>query len=119
MVGGRQADLPVAATPRGRDVPADLPAAKAATAARPAAASARPAPARAPTPELDLPDVARGLDLPSLSSGIDLPTLSGGIDLPSVSAGHAAAPIARGGMPGFGELDLPIAAAELPSPAAG
>jgi tetratricopeptide (TPR) repeat protein len=59
--------------------------------------------------DIDLPSPVSGVDLPSPIQA-DLPTLSGGVGLPAVVQHHSG---------GFGELDLPMIGAELPSPAAG
>jgi predicted Zn finger-like uncharacterized protein len=119
-VGTGRADLPMTAA-RGHGTTQDLPIAK------PAGAPPKPAPRAAPAQaaraapaafgELDLPSISTGADLPSLSSGVDLPSPSIGLDLPSVSTSSTGG--AARGIPGFGELDLPILGGELPVAAAG
>jgi tetratricopeptide (TPR) repeat protein len=108
-VGTGRADLPMRAGSNKGDPSRDLPVAK----------GAAPPPKAAPAPfgEIDLPAVSGGADLPSLSSGVDLPSPSIGLDLPSVATGAAAGASSRG-IPGFGELDLPIVGGDLPVPAA-
>jgi predicted Zn finger-like uncharacterized protein len=114
------ADLPVAAPTRGR-TPAertDLPAPAGRGIDLPAVGGRRaefdlPSPARG----IDLPSPAFGADLPSPSLGLDLPSPSFGTDLPSVSQG-AGLPEVHRAHGGFGELDLPIVSADLPTPSA-
>jgi predicted Zn finger-like uncharacterized protein len=117
-IGTGRADLPVAAGSNKRDLSRDLPVAKgAAPAPKPTAAAVPAAAAGAAFGDVDLPTVSGGADLPSLSEGLDLPSPSIGLDLPSVSTGPAAGASSRG-IPGFGELDLPIVGGDLPVPAA-
>ncbi|HVU04925.1 MAG TPA: tetratricopeptide repeat protein [Polyangiaceae bacterium] len=124
----RSADAGLPAVP----TPLDLPSPRKAPVAAPKPAAPRPqaaapVPARAPARpsgarELDLPSPAGGadlpasfdLDLPSPSLGADLPSPAGGVGLPSLSEPNLPA-VGRGGG-GFGEIDLPIVSADLPSP---
>jgi predicted Zn finger-like uncharacterized protein len=152
-----EADLPTAVPPRGSPAASskgaadpfgelDLPA-SAGTAGRPGAGHADLPAVRSPSPGArtltghpslppsgsDLPTVGtrgaapHGIDLPSPAfQGADLPSPSFGTDLPSVSRG-VGLPEIHGAYGGFGELDLPIVSADLPtvsgaglpSPAAG